>query len=89
MQLNDVFSQTIEMQNPILRDEEGNLLARFDTASILLWQSGNKELSTAPKALQDDFPFHLYIGRQAAPLYLCDGKEEHRVILIGGVLRLA
>jgi hypothetical protein len=87
--MTDSFGDTIELRNPVLRDEQGAELAEFTSASILSWKSGRKELQTEPPFLPDAFDFHRYGSPGAPPLYLESERHRYRVVVSGANLLLA
>lgn len=86
--MEDLIIEIFEMQNPVLIDDHGKQLDKFDSASIQHRKSGNRQLNTKPQFLRDDLPTE-YSGLAAPALYLTDGKRTHKVIVNDGVLQLA
>jgi hypothetical protein len=86
--MEDLILEVTEMKDPVLKDEHGKQIEKFNSASIGLRKSGNKSLDTDPQFLRADFPIQ-YSRPHAGPLYLTDGQQTHTVIVVGGLLKLA
>lgn len=83
------LSKIIKIDSPVLRDEQGVVLATFESASIASFKSGKKDLDTQPQFLPDNFPVSVYSFPGAPALYLESGEHKYPVVVVGGLLALA
>lgn len=75
--------EMIELGTPIIRDESGNQLAVFESATLAPRNPPHLRLMTEPCHLPPDFPFGTYNQPNAPPLYLESGQYRLRVVAVG------